>query len=106
MCLALAAAIGACALWAMARRVESRRRPGFVSHEVTESPEEIDAFWTDERLDSAVPEEMPTVDRAYWAQLLALQRLLWWLPAHRRSGAAQSLLEYVGRVKRLLPTAK
>jgi len=72
----------------------------------TSTPEEIDAFWTDERLDSAVAEEMPTVDPAYMARLTALVRLLWWLPARQRERVSYSLLGYVHRLRRLLTMAE
>jgi len=93
----------------LARRTDRRSASSpaaFVSHGETSSPEEIDAFWTDERLDSAVAEEMPTVDPAYMARLTALVRLLWWLPARQRERVSYSLLGYVHRLRRLLTMAE
>ena len=63
-------------------------------------PDEIDAFWTDERLDRAQPMEMPTVDPAYQARLAALDRRLRWLPDGPRYRARAGMLRQLTRLKR------
>lgn len=100
-------AVGAVALLLAWRARRRRSRPArFVSSGEMGDPDEIDAFWTDERLDSAKPEDMPTIDPAYWASLLALHRWLWWLPEERRFGAAHSVLHQLGRLEHALDTVK
>jgi hypothetical protein len=98
----LAAAVGAVAV-AVAWRARSRPSApaAFSGHLETSTPEAIDAFWTEERLDSAQPDEGGTIDPEYLADLEALHRRLPWLP----EAQTRTLLHLLCRIKRLLPMA-
>jgi len=95
-------AVGAAAAMAVRRTRQLPRSARVTGAKPLEGSDDIEACWTDERLDSAEPDEGGTVDPQYLADLAALHRRLPWLP----EAPTWALLDLLLRLKRLLPVAE
>ncbi len=83
----------------LSRSGATRRAARFSSHSEASSPDDIEAFWTDERIDEATA-TMPTVDARYGRRRLAVLRLLPTsaaVPMFRTSAAAAHRLHMAKR---------